>query len=69
MSNVIKFPKGSKADFPNTWLAGFAAGIADAKRNYKAFGEIAFESTIGISKEEFIDAGADKHDLEEIFEE
>ena len=64
-NNVKKFPtKYEGKPDQGTWLAGYAAGLADAKRGGADIEDLLNES--GLTLQEFIDAGADEYDIEEI---
>ena len=65
-NNVVKFPtefQGENND-NKIWLQGYAAGLADAKRSGADVEEIIRESGIGF--QEFVEAGVDEYDLDEI---
>lgn len=65
MANILKFPTnhhGQNND--GNWLAGYAAGIADARRNGADVETLLKES--GLSIKDFIKAGADEYDIEDL---
>lgn len=66
-TNVKQFPtKFQGKPDQGTWLAGYAAGLADAKRGGADIESLLSES--GLTLQEFQDAGADEYDLEELKE-
>ena len=65
MAKVVKFPTNYEGhDDGGKWLAGYAAGLADAKRCGADVDELLKES--GLTIYDFEKAGADEYDLEEI---
>ena len=64
MSRILKFPTEYKGD-SNEWMTGYIAGLADAKRGGFDTSELINES--GLTKQDFIEAGADQYDIEDIF--
>lgn len=62
--NIIDFPRTFEGPRTNDWLAGYAAGLADAGRNGHDIAELLRDS--GLPIEQFAEAGADEYDLEEI---
>lgn len=63
-NNIVKFPTNFKGDDKGTWLAGYAAGLADAARNGADIEQLLSDS--GLTAEEFYDAGADEYDMEDL---
>lgn len=69
MKNIIKFPSNFSGEDKKTdgsWLAGYAAGIADAKRGGADCFDLIRDS--GLTIQDFIDAGADEYDINDIKE-
>lgn len=63
MTNIVKFPT-SFIGSDGSWLSGYAAGLADSSRNGHDIGELLKDS--GLMLEQFIQAGADEYDIEEL---
>lgn len=65
--NIVKFPtefRGPNKVAEGSWLAGYAAGIADAKRGGADCFDLIRDS--GLTLQAFIDAGADDYDIDDI---
>jgi len=65
--NILKFPTdfgGADKTQEGSWLAGYAAGVADAKRGGADCFDLIRDS--GLSLQDFIDAGADEYDIDDI---
>ncbi|PZQ48863.1 MAG: hypothetical protein DI551_00600 [Micavibrio aeruginosavorus] len=63
MPNVLKFPTNFRG-VNGSWLSGYAAGLADASRDGHDIGELVKQS--GLTLEQFIQAGTDVYDIEEM---
>lgn len=64
--NVVKFPSDVQGENKENkdWLCGYAAGLADAARDGADVEGIIRGS--GLTLDEFVEAGTDKYDLDEI---